>query len=67
MQTEIYFAHVEHHGQPKEIPIMVWHNTVCAQNGTINDVKKYHLLFFVKNRKRGFVVNVKTEMLRKYD
>ena len=40
----------------------------CAQNGTINDVKKYYWLFFVKTRKRGFAVDVKTEMLRKeYD
>ena len=47
---------------------MIWHNAACAQNGTINDVKKYHLLLFVKNRKHGFAVDVKTEMLRKeYD
>ena len=47
---------------------MIWHNAACAQNGTINDVKKYHWLFFVKSRKRGFAVDVKTEMLRKeYD
>ena len=47
---------------------MISHNAACAQNGTINDVKKYNLLFFVKNRKRGFAVDVKIEMLRKeYD
>ena len=38
---------------------MIWHNAARAQNGTITDVK---------NRKRGFAVDVKTEMLRKeYD
>ena len=32
------------------------------------DVKKYHLPFCVKYRKRGFAVDVKTEMLRReYD
>ena len=47
---------------------MIWHNAACAQNGTITDVEKYHLLFFVKSRKHGFSVDVKTEMLRKeYD
>ena len=31
-------------------------------------MKKYHKLFFVKNRNHGFAVDVKTEMLRKeYD
>ena len=47
---------------------MIWRNAGWAQNGTINDMKKYHWLFFVKTRKRGFAVDVKTEMLRKgYD
>ena len=47
---------------------MIWHNAACAQDNTINDVKKHHLQFFVKNRKRGFAADVKTEMLRKeYD
>ena len=65
---EKHFAHVGHHEQPKEIPVLIWHNAACAQNGTINDVQKYHALFFVKNRKRGFAVGVKTEMVRKeYD
>ena len=53
---------------PKEIPVIIWHNAICAQNGTINDVKKYHLLICVKYRKRGFAVDVKTELLRReYD
>ena len=53
---------------PKEIPVIIWHNATCAQNGTINDVKKYHLLICVKYRKRGFAVDVKTELLRReYD
>ena len=61
-----YFALVEHHGQPKEITVMTWHNAACAQNSTINDVKKHHLKFFVKNS--GFAADLKTEMLRKeYD
>ena len=47
---------------------MIWQNSACAQNGTINNAKKYLLLFFMINRKCGFAVDVKTKVLRKeYD
>ena len=54
--------------RPKKLTIMIWHNSACAQNGTINNVKKYLLLFFMINRKCGFAVDVQTNVLRKeYD
>ena len=41
---------------------------MCSERYHKRSEKKYHLLFFVKSRKRGFAVDVKTEMLRKeYD
>ena len=53
---------------PKKFQL--WYGTTLhvLRMGTINYVKKYHLMFFVKIQKTLFYRDAKTEMLRKeYD